>query len=197
VTPDQVRLVQDGFAVLAPRADEVAAAFYGELFALDPALRAMFPADMAGQRRKLMTALAAAVRALDRPWTIAPALEALGRRHAAYGVRDGHYDTVGAALLATLRRGLRRRGQGSLGRLLRPGGGHDAGRRAGRRPRRRGVSGRRGLAGSRARERARAASAEAKPLVRARAGPGSPVRRARPPTSAPLTSGRTCPSPRS
>ena len=26
-----------------------------------------------------------------------PALEALGRRHAAYGVRDGHYDTVGAA----------------------------------------------------------------------------------------------------
>jgi hemoglobin-like flavoprotein len=106
VTSDQVRLVQDVCAVLAPRADEVAAAFYGELFALDPALRAMFPADMAGQRRKLMTALAAAVRALDRPWTIAPALEALGRRHAAYGVRDGHYDTVGAALLATLRLGL-------------------------------------------------------------------------------------------
>ena len=29
-------------------------------------------------------------------------LEELGRRHAAYGVRDADYDTVGAALLGTL-----------------------------------------------------------------------------------------------
>jgi Globin len=91
--------------VLAPQADDVAAAFYGELFALDPALRAMFPADLAGQRRKLMAALATAVRALDRPRTIAPALEALGRRHAGYGVLDDRQDTVGAALLARRRSG--------------------------------------------------------------------------------------------
>jgi hemoglobin-like flavoprotein len=35
-----------------------------------------------------------------------PVVEDLGRRHAAYGVTDDHYDTVGAALLWTLEKGL-------------------------------------------------------------------------------------------
>ena len=30
----------------------------------------------------------------------------MGRRHAQYGVTDGHYDSVGAALLWTLEQGL-------------------------------------------------------------------------------------------
>ena len=102
MTLDQVRLVRDSFALLAPHADEVAAAFYDRLFALDPALRALFPADLAAQRRKLVAALAMAVGALDRPEALAPALAALGRRHAGYGVEDGHFATVGAVLLATL-----------------------------------------------------------------------------------------------
>jgi hypothetical protein len=33
-------------------------------------------------------------------------VQALGRRHLAYGVRDEHYDTVGGALLWTLEKGL-------------------------------------------------------------------------------------------
>lgn len=33
-------------------------------------------------------------------------MRALGARHAGYGVRDEHYDTVGAALLWTLGQGL-------------------------------------------------------------------------------------------
>jgi nitric oxide dioxygenase len=103
MTPDQVRRVRDSFALLAPGADEAAAAFYRRLFARDPALRALFPADLAAQRRKLVAALAMAIGALDRPTALAPALEALGRRHAGYGVEDGHYATVGAALLATLK----------------------------------------------------------------------------------------------
>ncbi len=35
-----------------------------------------------------------------------PGAQELGRRHAPYGVEDGHYDTVGRALLSTLRDGL-------------------------------------------------------------------------------------------
>ncbi|MEP7190309.1 MAG: globin domain-containing protein, partial [Roseiflexaceae bacterium] len=35
-----------------------------------------------------------------------PAVQELGQRHARYGVRDHHYDTVAAALLWTLRQGL-------------------------------------------------------------------------------------------
>lgn len=37
---------------------------------------------------------------------ILPAVEDLGRRHVAYGVKDAHYDPVGAALLWTLEQGL-------------------------------------------------------------------------------------------
>jgi hemoglobin-like flavoprotein len=37
---------------------------------------------------------------------IVPAVQALGRRHAGYGVREPHYATVGEALLWTLEQGL-------------------------------------------------------------------------------------------
>ena len=43
---------------------------------------------------------------LDNPGVLMPALQGLGRCHAGYGVQDQHYDTVGAALLKTLRQGL-------------------------------------------------------------------------------------------
>jgi len=33
-------------------------------------------------------------------------VESLGRRHSSYGVKDGNYETVGAALLWTLKQGL-------------------------------------------------------------------------------------------
>ena len=39
---------------------------------------------------------------LELPFALVPALEALGRRHAGYGVEGRHYDTVGGALLDTL-----------------------------------------------------------------------------------------------
>src|SRR5215831_13682600 len=89
-----------------PIADEAGKLFYERLFALDPALRPLFKGDMTEQSRTLMRMIAVAVNGLDRLDTIAPALKALGVRHAGYGVRDGHYATVGDALLWTLERGL-------------------------------------------------------------------------------------------
>jgi len=35
-----------------------------------------------------------------------PVLQALGKRHVGYGVKDAHYQTVGGALLKTLGQGL-------------------------------------------------------------------------------------------
>ena len=100
-------LVQSTWAQVAPSAAAVAALFYARLFELDPSLRPMFShADMAEQGRKLTTMLTVAVNALDRLEALIPAVEALGRRHAGYGVRDEHYDTVGRALLDTLAAGL-------------------------------------------------------------------------------------------
>ncbi len=101
MTPRQIDLVRAGFASLAERPD-AAALFYGRLFELDPGLRALFRGDMAHQGQLLTQALAFAVGGLDRPDAIAPTLAGLGRRHVGYGVREGHYDAVGAALLWTV-----------------------------------------------------------------------------------------------
>jgi nitric oxide dioxygenase len=106
MSPEQVVAVRDSFARLAPQADAVGLAFYGRLFALDPSLRRLFAADIAPQAKKLMQMIGYAVARLDRPDELIPAVEALGRRHRGYGVAPAHYDTVAAALLATLADGL-------------------------------------------------------------------------------------------
>ena len=46
------------------------------------------------------------VNAGDHNVTFFKTVEDLGRRHAGYGVSDWHYDTVGAALIWTLEKGL-------------------------------------------------------------------------------------------
>ena len=102
----EISLVKNSFAKVGPIAEQAAALFYARLFELDPALRALFHGDMAEQGRKLMHMLSLAVNGLDRLDALAPAVRALGMRHASYQVRDEHYDTVGAALLGTLETGL-------------------------------------------------------------------------------------------
>jgi len=106
LTSTQKTLVQQSFAAVLPIADDAAALFYRRLFELDPSLQRMFKGDMTEQRRKLMQMLTAAVKGLDRLEQLVPVVEDLGRRHAGYGVADAHYDTVGAALLWTLEKGL-------------------------------------------------------------------------------------------
>ena len=106
VTNRQKALVQESFATVAQIADDAAALFYRRLFEIDPSLRHMFRGDMAEQRRKLMQMLTAAVKGLDRLEQLVPVVEDLGRRHDGYGVKDEHYETVGAALLWTLEKGL-------------------------------------------------------------------------------------------
>ena len=106
MTPQQMTDVRSSFALVAPIADRAAALFYDHLFAADPALRALFKGDMAHQGERLMQMIGAAVGLLDKPDRLLPVLHALGARHAGYGVRAAHYDTVGAALLRTLRDGL-------------------------------------------------------------------------------------------
>jgi hemoglobin-like flavoprotein len=50
--------------------------------------------------------ISVAVNSLARLETIVPAVQALGRRHAGYGVKRHHYTVVEAALLWTLAQGL-------------------------------------------------------------------------------------------
>ena len=105
MNPDQVELVQQSFAQVAPIADPAAAMFYERLFEIAPALKPLFRGDMAEQRRKLMAMLATVVGGLGNIETVLPAASALAKRHVGYGVKPEHYDSVGAALLCTLERG--------------------------------------------------------------------------------------------
>ena len=106
MTPDQVKLVQQSFSKVAPISDQAAVIFYDRLFEVAPAVKAMFPADMTEQRRKLMSMLAAVVSGLSNLESILPAASALATRHVSYGAKAEHYPVVGGALLWTLEKGL-------------------------------------------------------------------------------------------
>lgn len=102
----QVRLVQESFAKVIPISEAAAVIFYDRLFAVAPAVKAMFPTDMTQQRKKLMMMLAAVVNGLGNLESILPAASALAKRHVDYGVQPEHYPVVGGALLWTLEKGL-------------------------------------------------------------------------------------------
>lgn len=106
ITPEQKVLVQSTWAMVLPIADTAAGLFYNRLFEIDPTLRPMFKSDLKEQGKKLMLMIGTAVGGLDRLDQIVPAVQALGKRHAGYGVKDEHYATVAGALLWTLEKGL-------------------------------------------------------------------------------------------
>src|SRR5215475_12788335 len=106
MNPTQIRLVQDSFAKVAPIADYAAVIFYDRLFEVAPTVKAMFPADMTDQRKKLMATLAIVVGGLSNLDSILPAASALAKRHVAYGAKAEHYPVVGSTLLWTLEKGL-------------------------------------------------------------------------------------------
>src|SRR5215467_14189797 len=102
MTPRQVALVQESFAKIVPIREQAAALFYNRLFAIDPNTRPLFRGDMKSQGAKLMAAIGAVVKSLDRIEIMLDELRSLAQRHDRYGVRDEHYASVGAALLWTL-----------------------------------------------------------------------------------------------
>jgi hemoglobin-like flavoprotein len=107
MTPFQKKLIRSTWAEVLPLGDQATVLFYRRLFEIDPSTRALFrDTDMAQQRKKLLHVLGVAVSSLDNLGALTKTVEDLGRRHAGYGVKDAHYDSVGAALLWTLEQGL-------------------------------------------------------------------------------------------
>ena len=101
-SPLRVDLLESSFALLAPRAEELAERFYVRLFDIAPAVRSLFPDEMAGQKRALIGALGMIVGSLRAPERLGPYLEGLGARHIGYGAVAAHYEVVGAVLLETM-----------------------------------------------------------------------------------------------
>lgn len=107
MTPSQIEIVNKTWRQVLALGDEAAKLFYDRLFEIDPAVKPLFNTDnMPEQRKKLMLMLGAAVAGLEDLHALVPVLQDLGRRHVGYGVTEEQYDSVGAALLWTLERGL-------------------------------------------------------------------------------------------
>ena len=95
---------QVSFWLLEPAADAAMTYFYGQLFAMDTEIRAMFPAAMDVQRRRFFRALTRIAAGQDDRATLTGYLEELGRAHRKFGVREKHYEIFRRALLATMHR---------------------------------------------------------------------------------------------
>ena len=106
MTPRQIALVREGFALIAPNAEAVGLAIYTKIFELDPSLRGLFAEDIGPQVKRFMAAVTMVVRSLDDLTPLLANLRVLGRKHVAYGVQAKDFDTGGIALLATLEAGL-------------------------------------------------------------------------------------------
>ncbi|SFP79068.1 NAD(P)H-flavin reductase [Amycolatopsis arida] len=101
-----VRLIRETWAMAEPYIAEISQFFYGMLFTLAPATRDFFPINMEVQRGRLVRALVHIVQMVDRPDDLVPFLRQLGRDHRKFGVLPKHYEAVGTALLAALKRHL-------------------------------------------------------------------------------------------
>ena len=82
MTEHEIRLIEDSWAAVAPISGDAAALFYERLFEIDPRVRSLFKGDMEQQGKKLMQMIGVAVAHLGRTEEIAPAVRALGQRHA-------------------------------------------------------------------------------------------------------------------
>jgi len=107
MTPQDIDRVRRSWLLIEPRREEVGRLFYGRLFELQPATRAMFKGDMAAQAAKLMATLNVVVEHLDQLDAVLPAVRQLGLRHRReWQVSDAMYYWVRDALLWTLQRSL-------------------------------------------------------------------------------------------
>jgi NAD(P)H-flavin reductase/hemoglobin-like flavoprotein len=78
--------------------------FYGQLFAMDTEIRAMFPAAMDVQRKRFFHALTRIIAGQEDREGLTRYLTELGRAHRKFGVRERHYDIFHRALMATVPR---------------------------------------------------------------------------------------------
>ena len=106
MTPDQITLIQESFAKVAPISDAAADIFYTRLFEIAPEVKPYFKNDMTQQGAKLMATLGVVVNGLRDLNKIVPVAQQLAVKHVDYGVKARDYQSVGSALIYTLGQGL-------------------------------------------------------------------------------------------
>ncbi len=99
-----IKLIQETFELVKPRAEEFANRFYDNLFKDYPAAQSLFDqSKMDRQKRLLVASLVQVVHNLENPEFLGEYLGKMGERHHAYGTADEHFEWVGLTLLKTLK----------------------------------------------------------------------------------------------
>ena len=99
----ETELLEESFAALAPRGEELAARFYERLFEQYPQVKPLFEGiSIAGQQKKLLASLVLLVQNLHKPEVLKDYLMGLGARHVHYGVTAEQYPLVAENLLTVM-----------------------------------------------------------------------------------------------
>jgi hemoglobin-like flavoprotein len=102
LSPRDIEIVQSDWAHVEALGEPAATLLYDRLFFLDPGLRALFGADLAAQKMRLLRMLGSAIAGLSQPELLMPIVEHLGRKHVRLGVKNEDYTTLASALVWTL-----------------------------------------------------------------------------------------------
>jgi len=103
LTAAQIELVRDSFNELKPNVEAASELFYRRLFEVAPDLREMFQSDIAGQGMRFMSTLGVILDHFDNPDELTPYLERLAQGHAAFGIKPEQFQSMGQALIMTMR----------------------------------------------------------------------------------------------
>lgn len=97
-----IERLESSFNLIAPRAEELVDRFYTNLFANNPSLRSMFPANLADQKKKLLASLVLVIQNLRSTDKLVEPLKKLGARHAKYNAKIEHYPVVRDTLVSVM-----------------------------------------------------------------------------------------------
>ncbi len=103
LTENQISLVRGSFALLRDQIEPRSLGLYSKLFRYDPALRKLFKGDIGDQAMHYMTALGVIVDNLDDDDVLMDRYISLAEQHAMTGIGRADFETMGAALIETLR----------------------------------------------------------------------------------------------
>ena len=98
-----INLARESFSPLAGRAAELADRFFANLFARQPAVRPLFPADVADLKKQIPSAVKSLLANAEKLETIESTLRELGKTYAKTGALEVHYATVSRTFVDTMR----------------------------------------------------------------------------------------------
>ncbi len=99
----QIEILEETFAKLAPQGEQLVEKFYEKLFSRYPQVKPLFAnVDQKEQQKKLLSGLVLVINNIRKPEALGPALTSMGKRHQQYGVVAEQYPLVADTMLEVM-----------------------------------------------------------------------------------------------